>query len=79
MTALGAFLVQLVIAIVVAVAAYLLAPKPKSAASDSTRELEAPTADAGRPIPVVFGELVVKGPNCLWYGDISHETHKVKV
>lgn len=79
MSPLATFLVQLVVAIVVAVAAYLLSPRPKDSGSDSTRELEAPTADAGRPIPVVFGELVVKSPNCLWYGDISHETHKVKV
>lgn len=76
---LGAFVVQFLVAVVLAVLAYVFAPKPSSPQSDSTRDLEAPTADAGRPIPVVFGEMTVKGPNCLGYWEISKETVKVKV
>lgn len=72
-------IIQIVIAIVVAVVAYLMAPKPKNSQPDNTRDLDAPTADAGRPIPVVFGELTVKSPNCLWYGDISKQTVRVRV
>lgn len=79
METLVAVAIQIAIAIVMAVVAYLLQPKPKQPKNASTRDLEAPTADAGRPIPVVFGELTVKGPNCLWYGDIGKVTMKVKV
>lgn len=73
-----AFIVQFIIAIVLAVVAYLLAPQPKAAKNENTRDLDAPTADAGRPVPVVFGELTVKSPNCLGYWDISKEVVKVK-
>jgi len=61
------------ISIVVSV---LLRPKvPKR--NDTTKDLENPTADAGRPIPVVFGTITVKGLNVLWYGDKSTRVYKV--
>ena len=66
-------------ALVVGIAiAYLLRPKVPSR-NDATKDLENPTADAGRPIPVVFGTITVKSPNVLWFGDKSHRTYKVKV
>jgi len=71
--------VQLVVAVALAVLAHLFSPKPSDPKSDATRDLEAPTADAGRPVPVIFGEMTVKGPNCLGYWEISKETVKVKV
>jgi hypothetical protein len=40
--------------------------------------MDNPTADAGRPVPVVFGTVTVKGLNVLWYGDKSKQTKKVK-
>lgn len=73
------FVVQFVIAVVLALVAYLLTPKPKSVTPENAQDLEAPTAEAGRPVPVVFGDITVKGLNCLWYGDISKQTVKVKV
>ena len=76
---LESFLIQLVIAVVLAVVAYALAPKPKSNQSDATQEMETPTADAGRPIPVVFGDLTVKSPNCLGYDHVSTEIERVKM
>lgn len=48
---------------------YLLAPQPKREKPREATDLESPTADAGRPIPVVFGTMTLKGPNILWYGD----------
>lgn len=60
------------------VVAFLLRPKvPKR--DDSTKDLEDPTADAGRPIPVVFGTITVKGLNVLWFGEKSQRVYKVKV
>jgi hypothetical protein len=57
---------------------YLLAPKVKAPKPDAAKDLEDPTAEAGRPIPVVFGTMTVKGMNLLWYGDKGQSTYKVK-
>lgn len=42
------------------------APQPKPAALE---DFDVPVAEAGRPIPVVFGTVTLTGPNVLWYGD----------
>ncbi len=55
----------------------LLAPKPKAPKPEEAKDLENPTAEAGRPIPVVFGTITVKGLNFLWYGDKGILTYKV--
>jgi hypothetical protein len=70
----------IVVAIAVAVAALsiVLLPHPKAPKPDSTTDFEDPTADAGRPIPVPFGTIMVKGLNVLWFGDKSVKTQKVK-
>lgn len=56
----------------------LLAPKPKAPKPEAASDLDDPTAEAGRPIPVVFGTITVKGLNVLWYGDKSFTTKKIK-
>lgn len=56
----------------------LLAPKPKAPKPDAAKDLDDPTAEAGRPIPVVFGTVTVKGLNLLWFGEKSLKTSKVK-
>lgn len=71
-----AFFVQLAIAIAISVIAYLIMPKPKTPRPEAAQDLEAPTAEAGRPIPVIFGTLMVKGGNVLWFGDKSIVTYK---
>lgn len=70
---------NLVIALVLTVVSILLAPKPKTPKPEPSRDLESPTGEAGRPIPVVFGTLTVKGLNVLWTGDKQTVTEKVKV
>ncbi|ASD51917.1 tail assembly chaperone [Pseudomonas phage PspYZU01] len=62
---------QIAIAIVVAVIAYSLMPKPKSPKPPAAADFEQPTADAGRPIPVVFGRVTIKGLNILGYWDVQ--------
>ncbi len=69
MFTLSAFLLQLAVAVTIALIAYALAPKPKKRTPDMSRDLELPTAEAGRPVPVVFGTGTIKSPNALWYGD----------
>ena len=60
-------LVSLVASIIVsyAIRRKIRAPKQKPA------ELQFPTAEQGRPIPVVFGTCEVKSPNVVWVGDKS--------
>lgn len=72
-----AWFIPLLLAIIFNVIAYLLRPKPKRAKPPEAKDLDNPTADAGRPIPVVFGTVTVKGLNVLWYGDKSRENKKV--
>lgn len=55
----------------------LLLPKPARNKPDSVQDFEDPTADAGRPIPVVFGTMTVKGTNVLWYGDKQTRRSKI--
>lgn len=69
--------IQVAIAIVVNVVAYVLMPKPKGPKPDAVRDMDAPTADHGRPIPVVFGTVTIKGLNVLWYGETGTRAYEV--
>ena len=46
----------------------LLQKAPKVSAS-ALGELQVPTAEEGRNLPVVWGTCVLKAPNVVWYGD----------
>jgi len=72
------FLIQLAIGVALMVVAYALAPKPKEQKPAASSDLEAPTAEAGRPIPVVFGSLEIKGGNVIGYWDKQKHDFKVK-
>jgi hypothetical protein len=54
----------------------LLMPKPKAPRPEATSDLDNPVAEAGKPIPVVFGTVTVKGLNVLWFGDKGRRTYK---
>lgn len=66
----------LIIAIALIVISFLLMPKPKQAPDTSTDTID-PTASAGIPIPQMFGTILVKNPNILWFGDKHHEQYEV--
>ncbi|OQM75606.1 hypothetical protein [Manganibacter manganicus] len=72
-------LVQLVIGIAFQAIGYLLMPKPKEDKPTEVQDMDDPTAEAGRPIPVVFGEMEVTGINVLWFGDKATITKKIDV
>lgn len=72
-----AWFIGLLIGLALAVVAYLIMPKPKVAKPDAAKDMESPTADAGRPVPVVFGTMTVKGLNVLWFGDKSTRTREI--
>lgn len=53
-----------------------LTPKPPAPRPAELTDFDAPTADEGRPIPVVFGAVLLTGPNVVWYGDLGTEPIK---
>lgn len=71
------FLAAFLIALVLQVIAYLIMPKPKQPKT-ATKDLEYPTAEAGRPIPKVWGKMTIKSSNILWYGEKDIAKYKVK-
>lgn len=72
-----AFFVQLAIAIAISVIAYVIMPKPKPPKPEAAKDMDDPTAEAGRPIPVIFGSVLIKGGNVLWFGEKRIHTYKV--
>lgn len=70
--------VSILVSLALSIISYLLTPKPKTAKPDAAKDMDDPTAEAGRPYPVVFGEVTVKGGNVLWFGDKQIKTRKVK-
>lgn len=67
---------QLALGVTLMVIAYLIMPKPKTPKPE-VRDLENPTADAGRPIPKIYGTKTVKGVNVLWYGEKTTRKYEV--
>lgn len=47
-----------------------LAPKPPKPKAAGIGEIDVATAEEGRPIPVIFGTVLLKSPNIVWYGDL---------
>lgn len=64
---LAGFFLQLLVGVALMVIAFLIMPKPKQEQPAASRDLDNPTAEAGRPIPVVFGTMMVKGGNVIDY------------
>lgn len=55
-----------------------LAPKPPVPKPAELTDFDAPTAEEGRPIPVVFGTVKVTGSNVLWYGSLYNSPIRQK-
>lgn len=73
------FLINLAIGIGLQVVGYLIqASRMKQQETEAVKDLEAPTAEANRPLPVPFGEVEIKGLNVISYADKQTITRKVK-
>ena len=66
----GLFLLSLAIT-------YLLMPKPQTQPPPGLGEVNVPTAEEGRELPVLFGTKELRGPNVVWWGDVKTRPHKV--
>lgn len=69
--------IQIIVAIVMALAASALAPKPKVNRPDPG-SLETPRIKSGSPAPVIFGTVRIKSPFLIWYGDASNTAIRTK-
>lgn len=49
---------------------YTMRPKPETRPPAGLDEIQAPTAEVGREIPVLFGTRKMESPNVVWYGDL---------
>lgn len=70
----------LAILIISSAISYAMMPKPPAAQPPSEiKDFDLPTAEEGRPIPVIFGTVKITGANVLWYGDLSSRVITKKV
>lgn len=68
---------QLIVFVAATIISILLAPKPKQE-NPAVQKMEDPTADAGMPIPVVRGTMIIKSTNVLWYGEKDHLDREIE-
>ena len=53
------------------VLAYSMQPKIETRPPAGINDVQVPTAEVGRPIPVLFGRKRLSGPNIVWYGHLK--------
>lgn len=64
---------MLAVFVISLVVAFAMMPKPTTPSPSTLDDANVPTAEPGRPIPVVFGTVLLKSPNVVWYGDFGYE------
>ncbi len=72
------FFLQLLIGVALMVVSYLIMPKPKQPQRE-IEQGEKPTAEAGRPIEVLFGTITIKAPNSLGYLDKYYKKKEISL
>jgi hypothetical protein len=60
------------------VVSYATMPKAQSQKPAGLSEIQAPVAEDGIEIPVLFGTRDLNGPNVVWYGDLKTVAIKSK-
>lgn len=63
--------IQAAILIIGLIYSYSMRPKPQNARPAGLEEIQAPTAEDGREIPVLFGTRDIQSANVVWYGDFQ--------
>ena len=62
--------------VVLLVATYAFAPKPPTTPPAGLDTIQAPTAEEGREIPILFGTRRIRSANVVWYGDLRTKSIK---
>jgi len=62
--------------VIITALSLLLRPKMPDTQPPAVGDIEFPTAESGTPITVVFGTVLVTGPNIVWYGDLGYTAIK---
>ena len=70
---------EILIQIAMMIVSYMLTPKPKQAKPAAAEQADNPVAEAGMPIPKVFGSMRVKSLNTLWFGEKYIREYEIKV
>lgn len=52
------------------VVSYSMQPKPESRPPAGLGDFQAPTAEVGREIPVLFGRRKINSANIVWFGHL---------
>lgn len=66
----------IIVFIIALVVCYAMQPKAVQPTPPSLDDMDIPTAEPGRCIPVVFGTRLLKSPNIVWYGDLRYDAVK---
>lgn len=74
-----AWFIPLLVGLAINVVAYLLMPKPKTPKPPAAKDMEAPVAESGKPVPVLSGTMTIKGMNILAVGNRSKDVYEVDV
>lgn len=72
------WLVALIVSAALQVAVYIITPKPKGPKPAAAQQAENPTAEAGRPIPVLFGTDRMQEVNVIGFWDKSSNQYQIK-
>ena len=60
------------------IATFAIRPKTQNQPPPAFEDLQVPTAEDGKAIPVLFGCRMLRGPNVVWYGDFRTTAIRVK-
>lgn len=70
---------NIILGLALLIIGYVIMPKPAAQKPAEVTEMDGPTSQAGRPIPVLFGDITMKSPNFLWWGDKYYKKEKQRV
>lgn len=73
------WLAMVLISFAMQVVAYVLTPKPKAPKPGAVEQAESPTAEAGRPLPKLWGSARVMETNVIGWWDKGTRQYQVKV
>ena len=76
-TALGKFVVQILIGTLLAVGAALFTPRAKQSTPDGLKEFQRPKTAANAPTARFHGSITVRSPNLILYADQRNETETI--